>query len=166
MVGTTRRVDHVRGVSCADRIARVLPALWASAALAAYFGAPAPVAAQPVPLSDELIVNTYTSGNQRMAELSADANGNFVIVWRSDTSPLEAAPSIRAQRFDAAAAVIGTEFEVAAPGVSPSTPGVAMTADGDFMVVWLEDEPRILARSFDADAMPRSDAFRDRKSVV
>jgi hypothetical protein len=35
------------------------------------------------PLGTEFRVNTYTTNNQRLADVAADRVGNFVVVWES-----------------------------------------------------------------------------------
>lgn len=82
-------------------------------------------------------VNTYTTNNQSEPSVSMDANGDFVVTWRSNDQG-GSGYGIYAQRYDAAGSARGTEFQVSAhltPG--QSFPHVAMDADGsDFVAVW------------------------------
>jgi hypothetical protein len=112
--------------------------------------APTIARAQLVPVSDETIVNSYTTGAQMSPAVASDGAGNFIVVWS------DASSSIRGQRYDAAGARVGTELEAGA-GFAPT---VAMTADGSFLVAWTEGTPQILARAYDSSGQPRADSFR------
>jgi hypothetical protein len=82
-------------------------------------------------------VNTYTTNNQSEPTVAMDANGDFVITWRSNNQG-GSGYGIFAQRYTAAGVARGTEFQVSAhltPG--QSFPHVAMDADGsNFVAVW------------------------------
>jgi hypothetical protein len=84
----------------------------------------------------EFRVNSYTTGGQLTAAVASDADGNFVVVWRSlgqDGSVY----GIFGQRFDASGLPRGVEFQVNSYTSSNQTaPAVASGADGDFVVVW------------------------------
>ncbi|MEM7584607.1 MAG: hypothetical protein AAF560_14550 [Acidobacteriota bacterium] len=95
--------------------------------------------AQPAPaVGPEFPVNTYTTGNQQHASVAADADGNFVVVWQSDTAPGYSVATILGQRFDSAGLAIGGEFQ---PSINPDEdnlqPDVAMRPDGEFVVTWI-----------------------------
>jgi hypothetical protein len=88
------------------------------------------------PLSEEIAVNTYTMNHQDQPALATDANGNFVVVWRSYLQDGSFA-GVFAQRFSAAGNRLGSEFRVNAYTSShQDNPAVAMDAQGNFMVVW------------------------------
>lgn len=84
-------------------------------------------------------VNSYTSGDQLDPAVSADADGNFVVVWQSygssggDTSY----SSVQGQRFESTGAPQGAQFQVNTyTTLTQYTPRVASDADGNFVVVW------------------------------
>jgi hypothetical protein len=111
----------------------------------------------PTPLaSDEIIVNTYTTGVQAVPAIASLAGGDFVVVWRSDTQDGDDY-GIFGQRLDASGARIGMEFPV-----NTKTAGeqrdqdVVGTPDGGFAVVWSDDEERIVARFFASSGAPAS----------
>jgi hypothetical protein len=108
---------------------------------------------QPVPLGDELIVNSYTTGFQGEPSVASDGAGSFVVVWTG-------AGSTRGQRFDADGLPLGTELEVTVSNGDIGAPRVAMDAGGAFVVTWLNFAPEIDARAYDADGQPRGDVFR------
>ncbi|MGB5341690.1 MAG: hypothetical protein WBP67_06320 [Thermoanaerobaculia bacterium] len=95
--------------------------------------------ANGAPVGDQFQVNTYTTSSQRRPAVAADAQGGFVVVWRSngshgtDTSDW----SIQGQRYDSGGAPVGGEFQVNAYTTSSQlNPSVAVEPQGDFVVVW------------------------------
>jgi hypothetical protein len=83
------------------------------------------------PAGGEFLVNTLTTNDQTHPSIAMDADGNFVVVWRS----LDGSGSgIRAQRYNSAGVPQGSEFSVKNSG--NSSRDVAMDADGNFVVVW------------------------------
>ena len=81
-------------------------------------------------------VNSYTSGNQVVPSVAADATGKLVFVWESigqDGSDR----GIFGRRFNAAGTPLGTEFQVNTFTTSVQRwPRVSSDADGDFVVAW------------------------------
>jgi hypothetical protein len=111
-------------------------------------------------LTADFQINAYTTGDQTMPDVAADAAGNFVVVWQSccdgggDTR-------IFARRFDADAVALGGEIEVAAGAVGEQhSTSVAMTALGEFVIAWQgvdADASGIFVRDFDALGQPGDD---------
>ena len=119
--------------------------------------------AQAPKLGVEIQVNSYTTDRQERASAAMDDDGDFVVVWESLDQDGNV-DGVFAQRFDATGARKGIEFQVNAytTGSSPTLgiqdqPGVAMDADGDFVVVW-----RSLART--ATARRVAPPLRQRRS--
>jgi hypothetical protein len=85
----------------------------------------------------EFRINTYTTSAQFEPAVSADGNGNFVVVW---TSPQDGHPiftAVAGQRIDASGAFQGTEFQVNTYTTSTqSHPSVAADEKGNFVVAW------------------------------
>jgi len=87
------------------------------------------------PQGSELQVNSFISGDQYAASVAIDADGDFVVAWKSpqDGSSF----GVFAQRFDASGQPQGSEFQVNAYTLGRQDfPSVAMKADGDFVIVW------------------------------
>jgi hypothetical protein len=112
----------------------------------------------------EFLANAHTTGGQTDPAVAIDAAGNFVVVWRSvgqDGSD----GGIFAQRYDAAGAPQGGEFQVNTYTTgSQSFPEVAMSADGRFVVAWESDGPDgygegIAARLYDSSGTPVGGEF-------
>jgi hypothetical protein len=131
--------------------------------------------ADGVPVGGEQHVNTFTPSQQVLPDVSASADGKFVVVWQSGCrtfghpqpcSPGAYGPAVALQRFDAAGAPAGTEQVVNA--ITPDlrfSPAVASTPAGEFVVVWRSNSPgysaqEIAARRFSADGTPAGDEFR------
>jgi hypothetical protein len=90
-----------------------------------------------VALAPEFQVNTFTTSNQDSAALAADGAGNFVVVWQSNGQD-GSGRGIFAQRYDAAGAALGGEFQVNTYTTSDqSYPDVAVAPMGDFLVTWV-----------------------------
>jgi hypothetical protein len=120
---------------------RVRPGLAIFSLVAGLFGALAVggVALGATPLGAEFQVNSYTTGGQVLSSVAVDADGDFVVVWRSagsagtDTSSW----SIQGQRYDASGNAVGSQFQVNTyTTLHQREPSVSADSDGDFVVVW------------------------------
>lgn len=130
-------------------------------AVAAALGLPcAPVfAAVGDPSGSEFQVNTYTLADQQNPSVAMNAAGGFVVVWESSVQGANDTSGIYAQRYDAAGAAQGGEFQVnAITSADEQLPKVAMNAAGNFAVVWesidQDGNLHIYARCFSADGTP------------
>ncbi|HSX61103.1 MAG TPA: hypothetical protein VLF18_12940 [Tahibacter sp.] len=78
------------------------------------------------------------NGDQRVADIGMDANGNSVVVWDSYISRYDS--RIQGQRYDANGTAVGSEFTLAYRDYAteePTRPAVAMArATGEFSVAW------------------------------
>jgi hypothetical protein len=126
--------------------------------------APSAGAAGP-PLGGELQINTYTTSFQRDPDVASDIDGNFVVVWQSYLQD-GSSGGIFGQRFDAAGAALGSEFQINTytPGAQ-YRPVVTSTPGGDFVVAWDSQDQDgsgrgIFARRFDANGSPRAEEFQ------
>jgi hypothetical protein len=84
-------------------------------------------------------VNTYTTGNQDHPSVAADADGDFVVAWRSFGSVGNDASgySVQAQRYASDGMPQGSQFQVNTYTTDgQGEPRVAIEANGDFVVVW------------------------------
>jgi hypothetical protein len=84
------------------------------------------------PAGADFVVNTYTVGDQGYPDVGAAGNGNFTVVWQGDAN----GRGVFGQRFDSAAARLGTEFQVNTFTFDVEKPAVATRADGAFVVAW------------------------------
>jgi hypothetical protein len=110
-------------------------------------------------------VNTYTTNNQRDPTVSLDADGDFVIAWRSNTQD-GSDFGVYAQRFNAAGAGQGTEFRVNSFTTNAQIdPDIALDADGDFVVTWRSVDQDgggngIYAQRYNAQGIAQGSEFR------
>src|SRR5262245_46983755 len=107
--------------------------------------APTIVWAALTPLGSEFRVNR-TAGRASFGSpaVAVDAQGGSVVVWANVTD----LDGILGQRFDSAAAPLGTEFRVSSDAITAG-PAVALAPAGDFFVVWGSDN-RVLGRRYDS----------------
>jgi hypothetical protein len=84
----------------------------------------------------EFAVNTETAKDQTGADVAMDDVGNFVVTWQSFDQD-GGGWGVFAQRYDAAGASQGAEFQVNSTTTQEqSSAAVAMDSDGDFAVTW------------------------------
>ena len=94
-----------------------------------------PIAVQAQPIGDEFQVNSTTVNHQRAPDVATDDQGNFVIVFQNWLAGTGA--NVAAQRYRSTGERLGGEFQINTTANSDLTlPAIAMTPDGDFVVVW------------------------------
>jgi hypothetical protein len=113
------------------------------------------------PVGGELRVNSTTVSRQLYPDVAMGADGMFVIVWESENAPDGGKKAICGQLYDSDGLEMGGEFVVNEEPAVCRYPAVAADADGNFVVVWLDDGSRnsILVRLFAADGLRRTNAF-------
>jgi hypothetical protein len=127
--------------------------------------APGAASAQPTPAGGEFQVNTYTTNAQTLAVVAMDAEGRFVVVWRS-TGQDGSSRGVFGQRYDAAGVPVGAEFQVNTyTTASQSSPAVAMDPRGNFVMVWVSynqdgDGDGVFGQRHDAAGVSRGVEFR------
>jgi hypothetical protein len=123
-----------------------------------------------VPLGPQGQVNTYTTGSQSNPEVGVDADGNFVVVWRSEysggTDTLNS--SIQGRIYTSSGVPIGPQAQVNTftPGVQHA-PAVGVGDEGNFVVVWSSSDSdgrdssatSIHGRLYGSNAAPIDDQF-------
>jgi Ca2+-binding RTX toxin-like protein/fructose-1,6-bisphosphatase len=91
------------------------------------------------PLTGEILVNQFTTGEQRYSTVAMDSDGNFVVTWQSFSQPSETVTTtgIVARRFSRTGTPLGDEFLVntTTPG-DQRFPAVGVAPSGNFVVVW------------------------------
>jgi len=117
----------------------------------------------PVPLG-EFQVNTFFTSNQLLPSIAMDNEGNFIVVWVSNTQD-SSSGGIYAQGFNPDTSFNGTEFRVNTYTTNVQFgPSVAMDADGDFVVTWISghngDEYDIFAQRYNSLAVTQGTEFR------
>ncbi len=108
----------------------------------------------PVAAGDEMLVNSFTSGNQETPHVAVLSDDSYVIIWRSYNQ--EASDDIYAQRYSADGTPLGGEFRVNTTLAGSQTdPQIVALSGGGFVVVWYDSnvyatQDRLRAQIFDA----------------
>jgi hypothetical protein len=85
------------------------------------------------PVGGEFQVNTVTSSRQEDVAVTADGQGNFIVVWESQFV------DIKGQIYDDSGAAVGGEFRVDSSGYG-NRPAVAADSTGNFTVAWQAED--------------------------
>jgi hypothetical protein len=115
-------------------------------------------------LGSEFQVNTTIDDDQYFPAVSADAAGDFVVVWASYYEDGDDF-GVFGQRFAADGTPQGFEFQVNTYAYGyQGFPAVASAPDGGFLVVWMSDEQDgsdsgVFAQRFDSDGDPAGAEF-------
>ena len=93
-----------------------------------------------VPATGDILVNTYTAGDQYGSAVAVSpTTGKFVVVWQSNGQD-GSSWGIYGQQFGATGAKQGGEFSInTSTSGDQSNPAVAMDNAGDFVVAWRSD---------------------------
>ena len=99
-------------------------------------------------------VNEYPLYGNNSPFISANENGDFVIVW------LQSFQDVFAQRFTKEGSKVGQNFKVnTISGYNTKQPCVSINNDGSFMIMWATDpnysETTVYARLFDSIGNPQ-----------
>src|SRR5688572_25061906 len=122
------------------------------------------------PAGAEFRANSYTTSEQWNPGVAMNDGGASVVAWVSrdqDGSGL----GVYAQRYDAAGVAQGAEFRVNSnttddQGELSVSPGVAMDADGNFVVVWSSWSLSVVARDVYARRYASDGAARGEEFLV
>ncbi|MBD1848873.1 hypothetical protein [Leptolyngbya sp. FACHB-711] len=101
--------------------------------------------------AENLRVNSTTNGDQQTPSIGSDRQGNFTIVWASDSDDNF---NVLGQQFGSNGSRIAGEFQVNKTTDNDQTlPQIAVRPNGNFVVAWQSDEgddrgTDILARRF------------------
>ena len=111
------------------------------------------------PLDYELLVNSYIQGRQRYPKVAMNRDGVFVVVWESEKAKA-GTTVVSCQLFDVNGLAVGEEFDVDAPA-DCRYPDVAMDPNGNFAIVWMQDENKnsIRGRLYDANGTAETELF-------
>ena len=113
---------------------------------------------------NEFQINSFTTGYQQLPSMSADANGNFVVVWSSYNQD-NAGWGVFGQRFNAAGVRQGGEFRINSYTTSQQQRAVVgVDVSGSFVVAWQskgqDGTYGVFARIFDAAGAPQGSDFQ------
>ncbi|PWR04450.1 hypothetical protein DKT77_00335, partial [Meridianimarinicoccus roseus] len=122
--------------------------------------------ANGTPVAGQFVVNTTTAGSQGDPSITALADGGFLVTWEDRSAADGSSNGIFAQRFDANANALGTEFRInTTTANSQSDPVVTALNNGNIVVVW-EDSAAdqsstgVFAQIYDVTGTAVTDEFR------
>jgi hypothetical protein len=116
-------------------------------------------------LTSEFQVNVYTTGYQSNPSVSAATDGNFIVAWQSDPQD-GAGLGVFARSFTSTGAPLTGELPVNTYTVDDqSSPSVAVSASGQFVVAWqsrLQDGylSGVFARRFSSSGAALANEFQ------
>ncbi len=91
-------------------------------------------------VNEEFPVNIYTENNQRNQQVTALADGSFVVTWQSDEQD-GSGDGIYAQIFNPQGETVGEEFQVNNYTEDDQrNPKITALADGGFVITWQSDD--------------------------
>jgi len=89
-------------------------------------------------LSGEFQINQFAQFNQRNPAVSALPAGGFVVTWISEGNRGDSSADVYARIYDAGGVATGTEFRVNNSDRICSSPSIAISATGNFVIGWCE----------------------------
>jgi len=112
-------------------------------------------------VGEEFRVNSHTDDQQLFPSVALNDDGTFIVVWERSNTPMEGDKGICGRLYDSNGVGFEAEFPVSAESAVCRYPDVAADANGNFAVVWMEDNSSnsIIGRLFDPNGTPRTDAF-------
>lgn len=119
-----------------------------------------------IKLGSEFRVNTYTTNNQNRPAIAMNDAGQFVVIWRSNQQDDPTGFGVFGQLYSPTGVAIGSEFQVNTyVTFSQENPDVAMSSEGDFVVVWQSlaqdgDNYGIYGQRYDKNGTPQGTEFR------
>lgn len=129
---------------------------------------PAASLAQKVPIGTDFQVNQQTYGYQgvwRGPDVTADAAGNFTVVWDG-----YGYPNVGGRRFDSTGTPLGPDFHFGFepspyPGDGVDDPAISANASGEFVVVWQDvyagyESYGMAAQRYDSTGTPLGTPFQ------
>jgi len=117
------------------------------------------------PMGTEFRVNTITTGDQSTPSIDVNSTGAMTVAWASYGQDGDGY-GIYCQRFDEDGAKVGSEFRVNShTGGHQTSPSVAMSPGGEFVVVWVSDSQDgsgkgVYAQQYDETGAPVGSEFR------
>ena len=108
-------------------------------------------------LGSEFRVNqSFTDYNQRTPAVAALTDGRFVVTWVSEGQRFENSVDVYGKIYSAGGLPSGGEFLVNTATNVCGNPTAAATADGGFVVTWMEKDVVTISNSWDVLARPFS----------
>jgi hypothetical protein len=114
-----------------------------------------------LPNGGEFVINS-TPGTYYTTAVDSAPDGAFVVAWSSYSDPADGDDSaVRARRFDAAGAPVGSDFSVNTYTTGfQDSPKIARASDGSFVLVWQDTgQDAVVGRRYDPTGSPLGGEF-------
>jgi hypothetical protein len=114
------------------------------------------------PLTDDILVNAHTEGNQRLPRITSLASGQYAVAWESHTYPDRTKKAVCCRIFDANGRPDSQEILVTDQSYAARHADICAQGPGQLIVVWLNDRTRdsVRARSFDLQGRALAESFQ------
>ena len=106
----------------------------------------------------ETLVNVTTAYNQRSAAVASLSDGRYVVVWVSEQQRFQNSVDVYGRVFTANGGAASGEFLINSGTNVCASPNVAPSADGGFIVAWMQYDALVSSNSWDVFARPFSGA--------
>ncbi|MDH7501478.1 MAG: fibronectin type III domain-containing protein [Verrucomicrobiota bacterium] len=117
-------------------------------------------------VTDDILVNTFTTGQQGTPAIARLKDGSVAVVWVSYDQD-GSMQGVFSQRLSSAGQKLGAETQVNQFNVyNQRSPAVAALEDGGYVVVWISEQQRyvnsvdVYARRYNASGDPTGNEFR------
>ncbi len=112
------------------------------------------------PVGLEFSINSYVTGRQRLADVAATPNGNFVVIWNSYDGQDGDDSGVFGRSFGADGTALGPDFAVnTATAGHQLRPKIATVSTRRFVVVW-QDVNDPVGRMLDHKGLPAGEEFQ------
>ncbi|MCP4451807.1 MAG: hypothetical protein GY809_10125 [Planctomycetes bacterium] len=114
------------------------------------------------PITDDILVSTFSHGDQRLPRVTAWASGQYAVAWESHAYPDRSKKAVCCRVFDANGLPESQEMLVTDQTYAARHADIAANGPDRFVVVWLNDRTRdsVWARSFDLQGQALTDSFQ------
>lgn len=115
-----------------------------------------------LPVTDDILVSSYSEGDQRLPRVAALASGQYAVAWESHTYPDRSKKAVCCRIFDANGYAGSEEFLLTDQSYAARHVDIAAKGPDAFVVVWLNDRTQdsVWARSFGLQGLALTDSFQ------
>lgn len=86
--------------------------------------------------SDSVVNTVVITDDQEIPRIAMSASGDYMVVWEDESND-GSGTGIYGARFDSSGAIVASDFRINTyTANNQATPGIAMDADGDAIVIW------------------------------
>ena len=118
---------------------------------------------------NEFLVNTTTSGLQKLPSVKTLTDGGFVVIWDSRSDYEDSSNSVYGQRYDSNGNQVGSEFHINTHNATVylwDRSEIAALPNGEFIVTWSslnvessDDDAEVYGQRYDSSGEPIGNKF-------